>query len=92
MGAYAYCSKCNNGLNAPTPEDIFDGKKECPNCGKHFLIDDYARKELFLNLIERIEALEKMSQKFEHMNNTLNGLNKSLSGIDRRTSDLIRIG
>lgn len=52
--------KCGYGLDEPTPEEVCAGEQECPSCRRQM---DPLKTigELMLELIGRIEALEKDS-------------------------------
>lgn len=53
--------KCGYPLDEPTPEEVCEGKQECPSCRRE--MDPLKTVgELMLELISRIEALELESE------------------------------
>ena len=57
--AFAYCHRCECGLNNPSPREIIELEIECPRCSAIHEIDVYYKNELILDLIERVTVLEK---------------------------------
>ena len=61
MSSWIYCNGCDTGLDAPTQRQILMHDYDCPSCGydhSEFLSDDLLREAL-VNLLERVEELEK---------------------------------
>lgn len=57
MGAWSYC-ECGQGQNRPTPQQVIDNSMECPVC--HRINEPgMTMGELLLELIERVDELEK---------------------------------
>jgi len=63
--AYACCdnAKCDsnegNGLAAPTPREIIMDDWRCPCCGRKQDLVHNERNELLLDLLDRVETIEK---------------------------------
>ena len=55
--AYIYCRECDVGLEEPTLEVKINGYDSCRNCG-HTYNCRPTDEEIFLELLERITALE----------------------------------
>jgi len=63
MGAYSYCQKCGSGNPMPTFSEAVKRKAECA-CGEDRELSDWHFEDALVfhydNLVERVEALEKM--------------------------------
>ncbi|QNK01747.1 hypothetical protein [Dyella telluris] len=58
---YRYCEKCKgeNGMASPTPEEIIRNAHVCPVCDHEHPVDEYAKQELLIDLLERVTRLEE---------------------------------
>lgn len=57
MSAWAYCGKCGQGFDKPTPREIVEDERVCPNCG-HGQNPRVTKAEYLIDLGERLEELE----------------------------------
>lgn len=65
MGSYAYCQRCEQGLDAPLVGDVAAGTRQCPTCEaqsdvRESLPDSLNElHRLVLDLKTRVDNLEK---------------------------------
>lgn len=59
MGSYAYCRKCDAGLDNPTFKESVLMKIECHNCGCEYDLGHDESTQALINLEERITAIEQ---------------------------------
>lgn len=56
--AWAYCSKCETGMNEPTVEEALKNEYVCPTCG-HNNFPNKSLADIVIELSQRVEALEQ---------------------------------
>jgi hypothetical protein len=70
MGAWRYCPKCGQGMDAPTIREVIKGKQTCDEpytfvCGYEREIDDHERDQAVEDFIERVEEMDKRLARLE---------------------------
>ncbi len=59
MSSYMYCDNCDTGLDKPTPREVIEDHWECGLCDHVQDIMDDDKRDALLNMLDRIEALER---------------------------------
>lgn len=60
MGAYAYCHKCDAGMDEPTLREAFTNEWACHQCGRDHAVGDEKRADLLCDLEERLANIEQL--------------------------------
>lgn len=55
--SWVYCSKCGEGIDAPTPLEVLENSYQCPHCG-HPEDPQMTIVDVVIGLLGRIEVLE----------------------------------
>ena len=55
--SWVYCSKCGEGIDAPTPLEVLENSYQCPHCG-HLEDPQMTIVDVVIGLLGRIEVLE----------------------------------
>ena len=57
--AYAYCRKCDAGLDDPSFAECINGIIECPACGTDYELQHDEKNQALIQLEERITTIEQ---------------------------------
>lgn len=57
MGAYTYC-RCGRAMNKATFSEALYGEAECEHCGGHRPVDEFEKKLVVDEFMQRIDDLE----------------------------------